>query len=263
MIIRAEKKANGVMTIRTVPFEEEAADGLRAYVSDDGWSVDYDPQAIEVIEEDGGVSFVYVGESAGDNRISVRRLDGQMPGEALHDLTTGWGREEEILRSEGFFPGTENRWGYMRFLYPEEKDGSGLYRSAIAGEYNGGALVFEFVNHLSGDDETDMAVTAAFETVMDSVRYENFAPQTEFSYVPGTYVLSGEEEIEGKAAETVYSVTLNEDHTGRLSLQDDADVLWSSNQLQPVGGGEPLQYDVEGDNLYLELGENWLAFQRE
>ena len=168
--VETQGKTEGTMKLYTAPLEG-ASDGNEAvFTSPDGWSVRYDPALIEVHEGGGEVDFVYIGESAGTNMMSVRFVEGQTPEEVLGELTGAWGTDDRISAYEGFLPGTTDTTGFWRVLDPEE--GSGLSETAIAGEYNGGTLLFEFVNHLRGDDETDMAVSGALSSIIDSITYE-------------------------------------------------------------------------------------------
>jgi|GEM_PF-954780 len=253
--ISAEKPASGTLKIYTAPLElpDFGGEGETAvYESPDGWTVRYDPAVIEVNEGDGIVGFVYTGESAGTNMLTVQHIEGQMPEEALYELTSGWGDQDAIGRIEGFFPGKEDRWGFWRILEPAE-EGSGLSQTAIAGEYNGGTLLFEFTNHYSGDDEMDMPMSDALSEIIDSITYENFEPQTMFAYIPGTYV-----ELDNDEGD--YSITLNEDHTGVMHLQDDAEIVWGSASLRDWMNDAEYEYTVEGERLYVNFDGTWVEF---
>ena len=46
-------------------------DALMEYISEDGWSVKYDGELVEASDIDNGAQFVYVGESAGTNMLSI------------------------------------------------------------------------------------------------------------------------------------------------------------------------------------------------
>ncbi|MBR4719253.1 MAG: hypothetical protein IKP31_03300, partial [Lachnospiraceae bacterium] len=119
-----------------VPEEKE-------YKSNDGWVVKYDPSVITVNESEDMTGFVYTGESAGTNMLSISYTPDKQPEEVLTELTEGWGDQDKIVRSESYFPGTSDKWGYWRSL-PGDGIGSGLSENVFAGEYNGGVLMFEF-----------------------------------------------------------------------------------------------------------------------
>ena len=226
------------------------------YESADGWAVRYDPAVISVNEDEETVDFVYTGDCAGTCMLSVRTIADKQPEEVLYEVTSEWGKEQdEIGRSEGFFPGTVDKWGYWRDLTADE-EGSGIARSAIAGEYNGGVLLFEFMTHMSGDDGMDMAVSDALAEVLDSVTYEEFATQEMYDYVPGTYTAS-----EAGRAE---SLVLHGDHTGTLVMTDGtADILWGSTELIAADGSFRYEYDVEGENLYIRFDDDWNELQKD
>lgn len=232
--------------------EEEAEADTEVYTSDRGWSMTYDPAKFAVNEGEDMTSFVYQGESAGTNMLMVSYISDKQPEEALYEVTEPWGDPENIRRSEGIFPGTSDKWGYWRTLeYTEE--GSGLMQSAIAGEYNGGVLLYEITAHLSGDDAIDIPATDELSELLNSVKYENFEPQTMYDYIPGKYVQEGGD----------YSVTLNEDHTGVISLDKDIDVLWGSIELTAADGSGAREYTIEGDSLMLNNDGEWLTFIKE
>ena len=225
-----------------------------------GWHLTYDEALVEHRLEGGGEKFVYTGEAPGECYFAISVVSEESPTEALGEKTADW--EESQLRSEGYLVGTDDRWSYTRMRHTEE---NGLHRMQqfTAAEFNGNVLLLEFLMHTDGDGERDMRIGDALANLAGSIAYDDFAPQTELSHVPGTYTAKRAEEIEGKTVETVCSITLNEDHTGTLRLQDKIDILWGSIELIPLNGGEHLEYTIEGDNLYLCLDENWLEFARE
>ena len=229
------------------------------YKNSRGWSVKYDPALITVNEAEDMTSFVYTGESAGTNMLSISYVPDKQPEEVLAELTQGW-EDQETVRSESYFPGTDDKWGYWR--NPKDNGtGSGLSENIFAGEYNGGVLVFDFVTHKAGDDETDMAVSDVLSGIIDSITYDDFEAQTMYDYYPGVYKMTETEEIEGEEVTYEYSVTLNEDHSGIISMQDDIYVMWGSTML--IQADNSYEYTIEGDNLMLNLDGNWLTFTRE
>ena len=228
------------------------------YTSEDGWSVRYDPALVEAAKIDEHTAqFVYLGESAGTSMVTIRCIADKQPEEVLYEVTSEWGADQEdITRNEGIFPGTDDQWGYWRILPPAE-EGSGLSEAAIAGEYNGGVLLFEITSHISGDDEMDMAVSDTLSEVIASITYENFEPQEMYSYYPGTYTCTEE----GKED---WTVTLREDHTGIISLDEDINVFWGSQQfIGADAAGIYYEFDIEGSSLYLHLDEDWVEFSKD
>ena len=238
----------------TVAEETTEAAELAEYTSDDGWTVQYDPASIEVEEGGGAVTFLYLGDPDHSTMATISYEADKMPEEVLGELTADWGQDEDIDRTEGFFPGTDDMWGYWRTLsQPEGSEDPS--RTAIAGEYNGGTLLLQNTTYLTGDNEIDMAAAAALETVVDSITYASFEPQTMYDYIPGTYTA----EQDG----ATLSVTLNDDHTGVLSIQDDIDIIWGSIELMAADGSFTYEYTVEGDNLYVNYDGEWTEFARE
>ena len=230
------------------------------YKSSWGWSVEYDPSVITVNEADYMTSFVYTGESAGTNMMAITNIPERQEDEVLEELVNGFEDPESITKSESYFPGTGDKWGY--WITPKDNGtGSGLAEDIFTGEYNGGVLMFEFITHKSGDEEMDMAVSDTLSAIIDSIKYTDFEPQTMYADYPGVYKLSETEEIEGEEVTYEYSVTLNEDHSGVISMQDDIDVMWGSNAL--IQADNSYDYKLEGDNLILDLDGNSLTFTRE
>ena len=86
----------------------------------------------------------------------------------------------------------------------------------------------------------------------------DFGPQEMYSYIPGTYAGTGED--------NTASVVLNEDHTGTVILpgaSEEAPVLWGSVELIARDNSFRYQYDIEGEMLYLQIGEEWIEFEKE
>ena len=246
--------------------DEEAGDpasesDFETFTSEDGWSVSYRPDIIEAAQtDDHSAQFVYLGECAGTCMLTISYVEGKQPQELLYEVTEPWGSQDDIRRLEGYFPGTEDKWGYWRSLGPDE-DGTGIERSAIAGEYNGGVLLFDILTHRAGDSAMDVPMSDHLAEVIDSITYDEFEPQTEFSYVPGRYVFEHTEKAGGKKVTSEYSVTLNEDHTGTVSMQEDVDICWGSAELT---GPMDIRYEytIEGDSLLLNVDGEWLSFDR-
>ncbi len=221
------------------------------YKSADGWSVRYEAGDFAVNEPDAHTtSFVYQKDSAGTNMVTITYVDGKQPEEAMSELTEKWENQE---RTEGFFPGTNDKWGYWRTLLPEEND-SGLSETVIAGEYNGGALLFDIVSHKGEDDEQNMMVSDELAGIIDSIVYDSFGEQSMYDYIPGTYERTEEE--------AVHSVILNGDHTGKLSFQDDIDILWGAYELIAADGSFHYEYTIEGTTLMLNYDGEWLEFEK-
>ena len=240
--------AGFVRTAAEIP--EAPADGREqmTYMSADGFQIRYNALLVESRETgDHSAEFVCLGDNA--NKVAVSWIEGKQPEEVLYEVTFDWGDPEAILRTEGLFPGTDDKWGYWRTF----TDGDAV-KCAIAGEYNGGVLLFEIASVLTGDEAADMAVSDTLAEIIDSVTYFDFGEQTMYAYIPGTYTAAGEDGAE-------YKVVLNADHTGTISFQDSVDILWGSIEL--FAPGASCAYTVEGDNLYVELDGVWTEFARQ
>jgi hypothetical protein len=229
------------------------------FISSDGWRVVYNAKDIESMEvDDHAAQFVYVGESAGTNMVEIRYIKDKQPEEVLYDLTSTWTNDQEdVKRSEGIFPGTDDKWGYWREL-PASKDGSRLGQTAIAGEYNGGVLLFTVTSHMSGDDETDMAVSDAISGVIDSIEYmDGFKDQTMYSYFPGTYKAD-------KDNKAYKSVVLKKDHTGVITdaKGKKTNIMWGSIELTDTDNNKDYEYTIEGESLMMKVGNDWVSFTK-
>lgn len=238
---------------------EQEVSEEKEYVSDRGWSVKYDPTIITVNEGEDMTSFVYTGESAGTNMLTISYIADKLPEEVLSELTEGWGDPGSVESSESYFPGTSDKWGFWRTLL-SNGEGSGYSENVFAGEYNGGVLMFDFTTHKAEDDSIDIPVSDALSAVIDSIKYEDFAPQTMYEDYPGVYKMEETEEIEGEEVTYEYSITLNEDHSGVISMQDDINMMWGSNLL--IGADFSYDYSIDGDKMTVDMDGNRLTFTR-
>ena len=232
--------------------EQEAEAGIEKYESSDGWSVSYDSACIELIEDD-AVYFKYTGEAEGTNQIAVMYYPDKMPDEVLTAAISKDtdGEIPEHTRREGYFAGREDVWSMIDSMdsvtFPDATD------DFIGVERNGGTLLIQITTTKQADDETGMQVSDALASVVDSFELNDQQPQTYSQYVPGKYVTTFEDGIEGEES-TEYYVQFNEDHTGLIHMQDDISVIWYSRDgvvLNADTGEQIYEYNVEGDSLYL------------
>ncbi len=232
--------------------EEPAEPQSEIYASQYGWIVTYDPSVIRVEDNSDPadeVSFIYTGESAGTNMLTISMADGMLPNEFMDELQdTG----SEFTVTGGFFPGTTDKWGYWVDTVDSD-EGSGLHEEWILGEYSLGTLAFQFTTHKSGDDEIDIPCSDALAMIVDSVEYENFGPQTMYDGIPGTYIQTVTEEIGGEEVTSDYSITLNEDHTGNMSIQDVIPILWDDKMLIYEDGGYSYNYTKNGNSITVDM----------
>ncbi len=232
--------------------QDTAAAGIEKYESSDGWSVSYDSACIELIEDD-AVYFKYTGEAEGTNQIAVMYYPDKMPDEVLTAAISKDtdGEIPEHTRREGYFAGREDVWSMIDSMdsvtFPDAVD------DFIGVERNGGTLLIQITTTKQADDETGMQVSDALAAVVDSFELNDQQPQTYSQYVPGKYVTTFEDGIEGEES-TEYYVQFNEDHTGLIHMQDDISVIWYSRDgvvLNADTGEQIYEYNVEGDSLYL------------
>lgn len=228
-------------------------------ISPDGWRVVYNAKTIEAMEVDEHAQqFVYIGDSAGTNMVEIRYIKDKQPEEVLYDLTSTWTSDlEEVTRTEGIFPGTDDKWGYWREL-PASEDGSRLGQTAIAGEFNGGVLLFTVTSHMSGNEEIDMAVSDAISGVIDSITYpDGFQDQTLYSYYPGTY----KADDDNKAYQ---SIVLKKDHTGVITdaKGKKTNIMWGSIELTDTDNNKDYEFTIEGDDLMMKVGNDWVEFSK-
>ena len=246
--------------------EEAAAPEFKSYKSEDGWSVRYNPELIKVQEGDEEVQFVYTGESAGSCFTSISVVPDAQPQEVLGRRTQGLDAEtlDNLIREEGYFAG--DHWAFFEMTpAPAEDEKDPIHEQWIAAEYNGGVLLADTVVHYTGDDGKDMRMSDALAEVLDSMEFENYEPQVMYEYVPGTYELTetGKGQAEKLAGEDVpVSIALKEDHTGTVDGEEDIPVFWYSWKLVGESSDYSHEYTIEGENLYLQMGEEWVEYQK-
>ncbi|MBR5635813.1 MAG: hypothetical protein IKW81_02640 [Pseudobutyrivibrio sp.] len=159
-----------VDTFNAVNYVHAARGEDFTYTDANGWQVRYNPEFIQVNQGGPVTTFVYTGECAGTNMITVTyTVDNNGEG-AIKAIGEGWG--DKTTYTESIFPGTEDVKGYWAVCASEEGD-SGLYMTAIARDYMDGALVFEFTEHHSGDEMIDIAVSDYLAAIIDSLEFLN------------------------------------------------------------------------------------------
>ncbi|MCR4740088.1 MAG: hypothetical protein K5886_07495 [Lachnospiraceae bacterium] len=149
--------------------KEEAAHTIATYNDPNGWSLQYYEDCFEINQQDNVVSFVYTGDSAGTNMLTVTYdISSTDPETIVDGLISDWG--EKAVKSEGTFPSDENV-PIFRASLPVDESGSGMYMEAIVRSYMEGCLIFELTGHNSGDDELDMGVSDMMAMLIDSVTF--------------------------------------------------------------------------------------------
>ncbi len=155
-------------TAETAGGNEEITVSEETYEDPNGWSVVYDPNYISVASDNDITNFVYTGDSAGSNLVSVSYVSGKASKDVAKEFEESYG--DTATTTETTFPGTEDVTAYYVDLPPAE-GGSGLYESAIIRDYKDGSLVFEMICHNSGDEEMDMLVSDNLALIIDSVSF--------------------------------------------------------------------------------------------
>ena len=89
--------------------EEAAAD---RYESEDGWSVSYNSELVDLEEGKDYVRFTYNGDANATNRIEFRYFPFTSTDIVLAEATEDYDRED-LERSEGYFAGMEDMWGIL------------------------------------------------------------------------------------------------------------------------------------------------------
>ena len=241
---------NGTDTVNTETAQvEDSVESGSGYASKDGWSVKYDDKNVTVNEHGNTESFVYTGECAGTTMINISYVKDKQPQEVLTESIKDWD-PENVVRSEGYFAG--DKWCFMADS-KEDKTGSGLIQGFTAAEYNGGVLLIERISHIDTDEERGMAVSDTMANILDSMEFEEYKSQTQYSYVSGTYVNS----------DKTKTVELKEDHTGNLTLDGKKEsLIWYTTEIALDDSDTKYEYTIEGNNLLLNVGDEWLEFTK-
>ncbi len=138
------------------------------YTNANGWSVRYNPSCIAVNEGGPLTTFVYTGDCAGTCMITVTYDVGKDAKAAADELAKSWGDEAKV--TECIFPPTEDVPGFYVDAHPGQM-GPGLYENAFVRDYMDGYLVFEFTEHMCGDDAIDIPVSDNLALIIDSLKF--------------------------------------------------------------------------------------------
>lgn len=229
------------------------------YVNEEnGWYAQYDPDLFTVNEEKDDVTFLYKGESSGENYVEIRYIPGKEAREVLtaelEQLQDEKGVEDDaIIRDEWYF--FENTWGYIASAEYSDDDGdvTVLYQAA---EYNGGVILTKLLEHMTDESVLEWEMDVALRKIVETLAFYHYDAQTEFSYVPGTYLRT---ESDGDAVD---KIILKKDHTGTIIFQDQIPVYWGSYLLTEKNTGKSYEYTIEGDMLMLNLDDQWIEFEK-
>ena len=216
----AGKTAAGAgMTSESAVQQEPAAPKGEKYVSEDGWSVYYDDELVEVSEGTDLVEFVYTGECSGTNKIGIRYIPNTATDIVLAEKYMDEDDDEspKIERSEGYFGGRTDIWS---FSVDELRSGNSTH-GYTAVEHNRGVLLIERTGYKEADEELGTQIADTMSSILSSFEFEKHAPQTEYDYIPGKYELNAEG-VRGSAEGFPAEILLREDHTGTFTMQSTA-----------------------------------------
>jgi len=246
---------------------EEAATDL--YESEDGWSVHYNSELVDLDEGDNYARFTYNEEANATNRIEFRYYPYTSTDIVLADVTEDYDRED-LERSEGYFAGMADMWC---FNVDVVSDGRYSTRGFTAVEYNEGVLLLDKRGSVETDEERGEQIADTMAVLIDTVEFSDPEPQEEYDYVPGMYELvketeNGETDAAAAEATSIYPeyVALGVNHLGRLGYADPVDIIWYSRDClikENNESGAIYHYNIEGDSLYLQLGEDWIEYRKD
>jgi len=230
----------------------------------DGWKVEYIESLFNVEEKDGEVHFVYTEKTSGKDEIVISNHPEKLPSEVLYDKTghleNGTPENPTVIRGEGYFGNTYPNWTFSRTVMASE-DGKEPYRSWTGIEHNGGTVLVATTIYAEKDEELWERVGDNMSGLLDTFTFTNHKPQQQFEGLDGTYVREYTEEIEGKKEKFTDTLVLNSDHSGKISLQDDIDLIWSSWELI-LDDGSRYEYTQQGDTILVNFDGDWFSFEK-
>ncbi|WP_026664470.1 hypothetical protein [Butyrivibrio sp. FC2001] len=84
-----------------------------------------------------------------------------------------------------------------------------------AAEYNGKVFLVEIYQTMGNNDRMNSQISYNLSMVYDTLDFDHFAPQTEFSNYLGAYQHVYDEAVDGQVQLVTDTITLNPDHTGK------------------------------------------------
>ena len=230
------------------------------YESEDGWTVRYNSDLVEVNETRNGTEFVYIGDSEGTNKFVIKYLPNTSTDIVLADKTADY-NGSWLERSEGYFAGRADLWAFHADVI---RNGRSSTLGYTAVEHNDGVLLIEKTGSVESDEEQGQLISDTMADILDSLEFEDHEPQTEYDYIPGRYVLA-KDSISGDPAAYPAEIVLNEDHTGSIGAENAVKIIWYSRDgilKEDKEGGEIRFYTIEGDSLYLQQGDEWVEYRK-
>ena len=210
------------------------------FVSRDGWFVTYSPKEYDAWDVGDGVLFERSDNYfAGPAALAVCYYPGKMPKEVLYEKA-GYDQEAYANVKEGYFDGVrQDMWSFTAKV-----DNDTERATHVVTEFNGGTLLVSlFLESLDVNYDEDH-VEEAFQEFLHAIDFEDFQPQTQFSFVPGEYQAK---DGDGK------NVTLYDNHTGVMDLDGkQQSFTWTSTDFV-FDDDEKFMYTIEGEYLYVDL----------
>ena len=230
------------------------------YTSKNGWSTQYDKNSFEVNETGEGTYFVYTGDCAGTSYVGLSVVNRQSAKEVLYEKTANW-NQANMMVNEGLFQG--DKWAYTRILTPSAGEVP-VYQMCQAAEYNGSVFLIEAYETMGNNEAMNMNVSDNISMVIDALQLGYYETQTEFNNYVGTYVYSYDDVVGGQVQIVTDTITLNPDHTGILTMQDNVHFYWGSHELYMNSNwNDRREFAIEGDSIYVNMGNNnWVEFTR-
>ncbi len=250
--------------------EKAEADATEQYESEDGWSVRYNSELVDLEEGKDYVRFTYNSDANATNRIDFHYYPNTFTDLVLAEATIDYDREE-LTRSEGYFGGDPDMWCFNVDLV---SDGRYSTRGYTAVEYNDGVLLIERRGSIETDEERGMQISDTMAAIVDTIEFRDPQPQKEYDYVPGKYVLAEKtQESDSKTAKTTSAaadypayVELTTNHLGTIGYAEPVDIIWYCRDgiiREDNESGKIHYYDIEGEYFYLEIGDNWVEYYKE
>lgn len=235
----------------------QMADAKDSYRSEDGWSVRYNSELVDLEEGEDYVRFTYNEDANATNRIQFSYHPNTSTDIVLADATKGYDREE-ITRSEGYFAGQADIWAFHADVV---NDGKYSTRGYTAVEHNGGVLLVERRGSIESDEEKGTLISDTMSAILDSFEFSDHEQQEEYDYIPGRYEL-----VNTETSEVPVYIVLGMNHTGSLGYSDPVDIVWYSRDSlirENKEGGATYYYSIEGEALYLQVGERWIEYDKD
>ena len=234
------------------------------YVSEDGsWKISYDTSKYSLNDTlgNGEICFNYIAGSSGTNAVIISHHKDKMPDEVLYEKVKDID-DSRIERGECLF--CQDTWAHFRHIKPENEDpekGDVVYESFTAMEHNGGTVLFEFIGHLETNEEWYSNEINDESELLNTFELLNHQPQTEYAYIPGTYIREYTDEIGGDEVNIKESIILKDDHSCEMKLQDTVYGDWTGTKIE-INWGDEYEYSVEGDSLYINMNDSWVEFKK-